>query len=144
MLGQPIDILLIEDNPGDVELLKASFEMAKISNRLAVIGDGEQALNFFADNTEVPGLILLDINLPKRSGFEVLKRIRSLPATADIPVVILTSSESDADIARSYSEQASYFFSKPMDFDKFMQVIKSINDFQLAVVKVQAGSCRHQ
>ena len=109
MLGQPIDILLIEDNPGDVELLKASFEMAKISNRLAVIGDGEQALNFFADNTEVPDLILLDINLPKRSGFEVLKRIRSLPATAEIPVVILTSSESDADIARSYSEQASYF-----------------------------------
>lgn len=132
----PINILLVEDNPGDVELVRAGFEEASLAIDITVISDGQAAVEFFDDAADMPDLVLLDINLPKVSGIDVLKKIRSTPRSQQIPVVILTSSDAELDIVRSYVEHANSFISKPVDFDKFMQVVKSIEDFWLTVVKL--------
>ena len=138
---KPSNILLIEDNPGDIELVRTGLEQIRLSDSLTVISDGQAALDRFDQDIPPPDLILLDINLPKVSGLEVLKRIRATPTTKAIPVVILTSSEAEEDIVRSYSEKANCCVSKPGDFDKFMEVMQTIEDFWLGVAKLPIRDC---
>lgn len=133
---QSVDILLIEDNPGDIELVKAGFEAARVANEIRVISDGQEAIDFFELQKDLPDIVLLDINLPKANGIEVLKVLRGLPASKDLPVIILTSSEAEDDITQSYSEHANSYVSKPVDFDKFMEAIRSLEKFWLTVVKL--------
>ena len=138
---QPIDILLVEDNPGDVDLTKEALAGAKVLNRLHVAEDGEQALDFlfrrgpYADAPR-PDLILLDLNLPKKDGREVLKDIRANEDLTEIPVVILTTSEADEDVARAYRLHANCYITKPVNFTQFLKVIQAIEDFWLTLVKL--------
>jgi len=138
---QPIDILLVEDNPGDVDLTKEALESAKVCNRLHVVEDGEQALDFlfrrgqYADVPR-PDLILLDLNLPKRDGREVLEEIRADGDLTGIPIVILTTSQADEDITRAYRLHANCYITKPVSFTQFLKVVQSIEDFWLSVVKL--------
>jgi two-component system, chemotaxis family, response regulator Rcp1 len=139
--GQAIDILLVEDNPGDVDLTKEALVGAKVCNRLHVAEDGEQALDFllqrgpYADAPR-PDLILLDLNLPKKDGREVLEEIRANDALTEIPIVILTTSEADEDVARAYRLHANCYITKPVSFTQFLKVIQAIEDFWLTVVKL--------
>jgi len=139
-MREAIDILLIEDNPGDVELIKAGFEEARIGNMLRVISDGQEAVEFFNGDTDIPDLVLLDINLPKVNGIEVLKVIRGSQRSLSVPVIMLTSSERESDILESYREHVNSFISKPVDFDKFIKVIQSIESFWLDVVRLPSHS----
>jgi len=138
---RPIDILLVEDNPGDVDLTREALQGAKVSNRLHVAEDGEQALDFlfrkghFADAPR-PDLILLDLNLPKRDGREVLEAIRADGDLTEIPIVILTTSQADEDVARAYRLHANCYIAKPVSFTKFLRVIEAIENFWLTVVKL--------
>jgi CheY-like chemotaxis protein len=138
---QPIDILLVEDNPGDIDLMKEALEGAKVWNRLHVAEDGEQALDFLFQRgqyTEAPrpDLILLDLNLPKRDGREVLEEIRADADLTEIPIVILTTSQADEDVARAYRLHANCYIAKPVSFTQFLRVIQAIEDFWLTVVKL--------
>lgn len=133
---QPIKILLVEDNPGDIELVRAGFEDALIANQLMVISDGQQALNFIQSKQPMPDIILLDINLPKVDGFEILQEIRQQPHSCNIPVIMLTSSEAERDISQSYQYKANSFVTKPVDFSKFIDAIKKLEQFWLTVVKL--------
>ena len=136
-----IDVLMVEDDDGDVLMTKEAFEYYKIHNRLHVVGDGEQALQFlrrtgpYADAPR-PGLILLDVNLPRLSGLEVLAELKRDPDLLVIPVVMLTTSRAEEDILRSYSLHANAFVSKPVDFQQFIDAIRQIDDFFLALVKL--------
>jgi two-component system response regulator len=138
---QPIDILLVEDNPGDVDLTKEALEGAKVCNRLHVAEDGEQALDFlfrkgqYADAPR-PDLILLDLNLPKRDGREVLEEIRADADLTEIPVVILTTSQADEDVGHAYRLHANCYIAKPVRFQQFLHVIQAIEEFWLTVVKL--------
>jgi two-component system, chemotaxis family, response regulator Rcp1 len=138
---QPIEILLVEDNPGDVDLTREALEDAKVRNRLYVVDDGAKAVDFlykqgaYADAPR-PGLILLDLNLPKKDGRQVLAEIKADPELSEIPVVILTTSEADEDILRAYRLHANCYVTKPVDFRQFLHVIKAIEDFWLTVVKL--------
>jgi CheY-like chemotaxis protein len=134
-----IDVLLVEDDEGDVLMTKEAFEYYKIRNRLHVVRDGEQALQFLrkaGPYTHVPrpGLILLDVNLPRRSGLEVLAELKQDPDLLVIPVVILTTSRAEEDIVRSYALHANAFISKPVDFEHFIEAIRQIDDFFLTLV----------
>jgi len=139
--GEPIDVLLVEDDEGDVLMTKEAFEYYKIGNRLHVVTDGEQALQFvrqtgrFADAPR-PGLILLDVNLPRFSGLEVLAELKRNPDLRVIPVVMLTTSQAEEDILRSYQLHANAYVSKPVDFEHFIDAIRQIDDFFLALVKL--------
>src|ERR1700729_2685669 len=134
-----IDVLLVEDDEGDVLMTREAFEYYKIQNRLHVVGDGEQALQFlrrtgpFADAPR-PGLILLDVNLPRRSGLEVLAEVKQDPELLVIPVVMLTTSRAEQDIVRSYALHANAFVSKPVDFEHFIEAIRQIDNFFLTLV----------
>jgi CheY-like chemotaxis protein len=134
-----IDVLLVEDDEGDVLMTREAFEYYKINNRLHVVTDGEQALHFlrrvgpYADAPR-PGLILLDVNLPRRSGLEVLAEIKQDPELLVIPVVMLTTSRAEEDILRSYSLHANAFVTKPVDFEHFIDAIKQIDNFFLQLV----------
>jgi CheY-like chemotaxis protein len=136
---RPIEILLVEDNPGDVRLTKEALKEGKVSNHLSVAEDGEQALAFlrrqgpYADAPH-PDLVLLDLNLPKKNGREVLEEIKADPELRRIPVVILTVSKAEQDILKSYNLYANCYINKPVDLDQFLTVIKSIEDFWLTVV----------
>ena len=136
-----IDVLLVEDDQGDVLMTKEAFAHHKIRNELHVATDGEQALRFlhrvdeYADAPR-PGLILLDLNLPRRDGREVLAEIKADPDLRTIPVVVLTTSEAEEDILRSYSLHANAYVSKPVDFERFVEVIRRIDDFFVTVVKL--------
>ena len=137
----PIEILLVEDNPGDVDLTREALEGAKVRNRLHVAEDGEAAIEFLYQRGEFagrprPDLILLDLNLPKKDGRQVLKEIKADPTLAGIPVVVLTTSEAEEDILRSYQLHANCFITKPVNFQQFLKVIKAIEDFWLTVVKL--------
>ena len=137
----PIEILLVEDNPGDVRLTREAFKDAKVHVNLHVATDGAEAMSFLGrqgDYAHVPrpDLILLDLNLPKKDGREVLGEIKTNPALMSIPVVILTTSASDADILRSYKLHANCFVTKPVGLSGFLEVIKSIDSFWLSVVKL--------
>lgn len=136
MTNPSINVLLVEDNPGDVELIKLGLEESRMLIDLTIIMDGQEALNFFTDEKGYPDLILLDINLPKVSGLEILKHAREISAYELTPIVILTSSEAEQDIAAGYSSNANSYISKPVDVNKFLDVVNTIEDFWLAVVKL--------
>ena len=144
--SKPIDILLIEDSPGDVRLTREALQEAKVHNRMSVVGDGVEALAYlrrqgqYAQATH-PGLILLDLNLPKKNGFEVLQEIKADESLKRIPVVILTTSQSEQDIVKSYDLNANAYISKPVDLDQFLTVVKAIEDFWLEIVSLpEAGN----
>jgi two-component system, chemotaxis family, response regulator Rcp1 len=137
----PIKILIVEDNPGDVRLIKEVFKEAKIQNHLEVALDGEKAMQIlrregeYAD-TSYPDLILLDLNLPKKDGREVLKEIKENKSLQCIPVVILTTSNAEEDLIDTYKLNANCYITKPVDLDQFITVIRSIEDFWLSIVKL--------
>jgi CheY-like chemotaxis protein len=134
-----IDVLMVEDDEGDVLMTREAFEYYKIRNRLHVVTDGEQALQFlhrtgpYVDAPR-PGLILLDVNLPRRSGLEVLAELKEDPDLLMIPVVMLTTSRAEQDILRSYALHANAFVSKPVDFEHFIDAIRQIDHFFLTLV----------
>jgi CheY-like chemotaxis protein len=136
-----VDVLLVEDDPGDVLMTREAFEHYRIRNNLHVVSDGEQAMHFlrktgaYAD-VPTPGLILLDLNLPRRNGLEVLAELKSDSDLLAIPVVVLTTSQAQEDVLRSYALHANAFISKPVDFEKFVGVIGQIDDFFLTLVKL--------
>ncbi|WP_045858947.1 response regulator [Teredinibacter purpureus] len=142
MALKPAKILLIEDNPGDIELVRTGFEDAHIANQLDVIEDGQIALDYIEEGRNLPDIILLDINLPKIDGFEILAAIRNNPASHRIPVIMLTSSDAGEDVARSYQHSANSYVTKPIDFDKFLLAVKSIEEFWLSVVKLPLNTHR--
>jgi two-component system, chemotaxis family, response regulator Rcp1 len=138
---RPIEILLVEDSPGDVELTKEALSDAKVRNRLHVADDGAKAIDFLHRRGEYgdaprPDLILLDLNLPRKDGRQVLAEIKADAALADIPVVVLTTSEADDDILHAYQLHANCYITKPVDFQQFLKVVKAIEDFWLTVVKL--------
>ncbi len=142
--ARPIEILLVEDNPGDVDLTREALDDAKVANRLHVVDDGAKAMEFlyrrggFA-GVPRPDIILLDLNLPKKDGREVLADIRQDPALAEIPVVVLTTSQAEEDIFRAYRLHANCYITKPVDLEQFLKVIRSIEDFWLTIVKLPGG-----
>lgn len=139
--GAPIEVLLVEDNPGDVRLTREALKDSLISNRLSVVSDGELAVAFlkregrFADSPR-PDIILLDFNLPKKDGGEVLEVIKADAGLRSIPVVVLTTSQAARDVERAYDLHANCYITKPLDLDRFMDVVKSIEDFWLTVVRL--------
>lgn len=138
-LGRPIEILLVEDNPGDVDLTREGLADGKLRNNLHVAGDGEEAMAFLRREREhadlpVPDLILLDLNLPRRDGREVLTEIKADEGFKHIPVVILTSSQDEEDILQSYRLHANCYISKPSRFGEFVKVVKSVEEFWFTVV----------
>src|ERR1700737_3005639 len=137
----PIEVLLVEDSPGDVRLTREAFKDAKVLINLHVASDGAEAMDFLRReaayaNVPRPDLILLDLNLPKKDGREVLEEIKASPTLMTIPVVILTTSASEADILRSYRLHANCYITKPVGLDGFLEVVKSIDNFWLTVVKL--------
>jgi CheY-like chemotaxis protein len=140
-----VDVLLVEDDPGDVLMTREAFEHFRIRNNLHVVGDGEQAMHFLRKTGDfagvpTPGLILLDLNLPRRNGLEVLAELKYDSELLSIPVVVLTTSQAQEDIARSYSLHANAYISKPVDFDKFVVAIGQIDDFFLTLVRLPGGA----
>jgi len=136
-----ITILLVEDNPGDVRLVEEIFQDGKIYNRLQVARDGEQAMDYLHQrgdfqNAPRPDLILLDLNLPKKDGLEVLAEVKADPILGRIPVVVLTTSQEEQDILKSYELRANCYVTKPVDLHQFMHVVHCIKDFWLTVVKL--------
>jgi CheY-like chemotaxis protein len=139
--GKPIDILLVEDNPGDVRLTMEALKESKVNNNLYVAEDGVEAMLFlrreqqYADAPR-PDLVLLDLNLPRKDGREVLADIKSDGDLMRIPVVILTTSEDEQDILKSYNLHANCYIQKPVDLEQFMVVVRSVEDFWLTIVKL--------
>ena len=138
---QAIQVLLVEDSPGDIRLTQEALKDAKIHINLHVVRDGEQAMSFLMREGEYanaprPDLILLDLNLPKKDGREVLQEIKESPTLKIIPVVILTTSAAEADILRSYLLHANCYITKPVSLDGFLTVVKSIEDFWMSVVRL--------
>jgi CheY-like chemotaxis protein len=140
-LGTPIEVLLVEDDPGDVLMTREAFEEHKVRNRLTVVSDGAEALAYlrrespYADAVR-PDLILLDLNLPRRDGREVLAEIKKDEELGQIPVVVLTTSQADEDILRSYQLHANAYVTKPVDFEGFIEAIKQIDHFFVSVVQL--------
>lgn len=137
----PIEVLLVEDDPGDILLTREAFAHNKVGNRLHVVHDGEEAMDFLRNvgpyaDAPCPDLILLDLNLPRKDGREVLAEIKSDPVLRVIPVVILTTSEAEEDILGSYHLHANAYVAKPVDFERFIQVVRQIDDFFVTVVKL--------
>lgn len=140
-----VEILLVEDNPADVRLTLEAMKDGKIRNRLNVVSDGEEALAYLRKkgkyaNAARPDLILLDLNLPKIDGKEVLAEIKNDAHLKSIPVVILTTSKADEDILKTYNLHANCFITKPVELDKFIMVAKSIENFWLSIVKLPPNS----
>jgi CheY-like chemotaxis protein len=136
-----IEILLVEDDPGDVVMTREAFQDYKVHNQLHVVDDGAEAMAFlrnegvYAERPR-PDLVLLDLNLPKMDGREVLQAIKSDPELASIPVVVLTTSENEDDVLRSYSLHANAYVTKPVDFERFIEVVRRIDDFFVTVVRL--------
>ena len=135
----PVEILLVEDNPGDVRLTTEALRRGRVANRLHVVDDGDKALAFLRREGEYadaprPGIVLLDLNLPGLDGRDVLAEVKSDPALRRLPVIVLTTSSADRDIAKSYDLGANCFISKPVALDEFLDVIKSFEGFWLSVV----------
>jgi CheY-like chemotaxis protein len=140
-VGKPIEILLIEDNEGDVGLIEEVFEEAKIRNNLHVAEDGEEAVLYLHAEGKFlgsprPDIILLDLNLPRKDGREVLKEIKEDNDFKNIPVVILTTSNAEKDILKAYDLHANAYITKPLDFNQFIKVVESIGNFWLEIVKL--------
>ncbi len=144
MIGEPMEILLVEDNEDDILLEQEALADAKLVNLMSVVRDGEEALAYLRrqgeyENARAPGLILLDINMPKKNGFEVLNEIKADPALMHIPVVMLTTSDNEADIIKSYARGACSFITKPMDFDKFRDVIRQFALYWALVSRIPSS-----
>ena len=140
-IGNPIEILLIEDNPGDARLTAEALRSTKIRNKLATVEDGVEALAYLRQEGEHahatrPDLILLDLNLPRKDGREVLAEIKADPKLRRIPVVVMTSSRAEEDVCRTYDLHANCYIAKPLDLQQFMKVVQSIEDFWLTVVRL--------
>lgn len=139
--GRPAEFLLVEDNPGDVRLTREALRECKMSNNLSVVGDGVEALAFlrregqYADAPR-PDVILLDLNLPRKGGREVLAEIKADPQLRRIPVVVITSSEAEQDVVASYDLHVNCYVNKPVDLDQFIKVVRSISTFWLTIVKL--------
>ena len=136
-----IDVLLVEDDPGDVLMTREAFEDNKVANRLAVVSDGVSAMEYlrkegpYAD-APTPDLVLLDLNLPRMDGREVLQALKEDDDLRRIPVVVLTTSESEEDVLRSYALHANAYVTKPVDFDRFIDVVRQIDEFFVSVVRL--------
>ncbi len=145
MNAQLIEVLLVEDDPGDVVLIEEAFVDNKVGNRLSVVRDGVEAMAFlrregrYADAPR-PDLVLLDLNLPRKNGREVLAEIKRDPELSIIPVIVLTTSEAEEDILRSYALHANAYITKPVDFDRFAGVVHQIDEFFVGVVKLPRGN----
>jgi len=139
-----MEVLLVEDNPGDVRLTMEAFKEGKIRNHLSVVSDGVEALAFLRRkglyaNAPRPDIILLDLNLPKKDGREVLAEIKADEDLKRVPVVVLTTSDADKDVLRIYDLHANCYITKPVDFEQFVTVVKTIEDFWFNVVKLSKG-----
>jgi CheY-like chemotaxis protein len=138
---RPIEVLLVEDDPGDVLMTREAFQDYKVANQLHVVQDGADAMAFLRGEGDYagaprPDLVLLDLNLPRMDGREVLQAIKSDPELAMIPVVVLTTSEAEEDVLRSYSLHANAYVTKPVDFERFIEVVRKIDDFFVTVVRL--------
>jgi two-component system, chemotaxis family, response regulator Rcp1 len=136
-----VEILLVEDNPGDVRLTQEALKEGKVRNKLNVVDDGVKALEFLRrqppyEDAPRPDLILLDLNLPRMSGREVLEAIKADPGLRNIPVVVLTSSEAERDVVSAYQLHANCYVTKPVDLDQFIHVVRSIEDFWFTIVRL--------
>jgi CheY-like chemotaxis protein len=141
MNAELVSVLLVEDDPGDVLLIREAFADHKVGNGLTVVSDGVEAMRYVRGEGEYagrvrPDLILLDLNLPRKSGAEVLAEIKTDPELSMIPVVVLTTSQSEEDVMRSYKMHANAFITKPVDFDRFGEIVHQIDDFFIGVVKL--------
>jgi CheY-like chemotaxis protein len=139
--ARQIEVLLVEDDPGDVLMTREAFQDYKVANRLHVVQDGADAMAFLRREGDFsgaprPDLVLLDLNLPRMDGREVLQAIKSDAELASIPVVVLTTSEAEEDVLRSYSLHANAYVTKPVDFERFIEVVRQIDDFFVTVVRL--------
>lgn len=140
-MGHPVEILIVEDNPGDVRLMQEAMRDSKVLNQIHVVEDGEAAMAFLHREGEYadalcPDLILLDLNLPMKDGREVLEEVKEDPELRRIPVVILTMSGAEDDILRTYNHYANCYITKPIDLQQFIQVVRAIENFWLTIVKL--------
>lgn len=138
---QAIDILLIEDNPGDIRLTREALKDSKLRIKLNVVGDGEDAMRFLRhegpyEDAPHPDIILLDLNLPLKDGHEVLAEIKSDESLRRIPVVVLTTSDNERDILESYNLYANCYITKPVDFERFISIVQTIENFWFTIVKL--------
>ncbi len=146
-MGRPVEILLVEDNPGDVRLAIEALKEAKVRNNLHVVEDGMEAMAFLRKEGQYtavprPDVVLLDLNLPKKDGREVLAEIKTDDNLKRIPVVILTVSKAEEDILKTYNLHANCYITKPLDLDQFLSVVKSIEDFWLTIVTLPPNGAR--
>ena len=142
---KPIEILLVEDNPGDVELAREALQTGKVNNSLQVVGDGVFAMEFLRRQGKYagaprPDLILLDLNMPRKDGREVLAEIKADPDLKRIPVVILTTSQAEEDILKTYNLHANCFITKPIDLNQFIKVVQAIEDFWFTIVQLPSAN----
>jgi len=143
--GRSVDILLVEDNPGDVRLTKEAFKNGKIANTIHVVEDGVDALDFLFQRNDYadaprPDLVLLDLNLPRKNGDEVLEELHEDPARRRIPVIILTSSDAEVDVVGSYEHCASGYLTKPVDPNEFIDMIQDLERFWLSIMRLPTDS----
>jgi CheY-like chemotaxis protein len=141
MNSELVSILLVEDDPGDVVLIREALAEDKLANALAIVSDGVEAMEFLRRKGKYaeavrPGLVLLDLNLPRKSGAEVLAELKSDPVLWTIPVVVLTTSEAEDDVLRAYQHHANAYVTKPVDFDRFRQIVRQIDDFFIGIVRL--------
>jgi CheY-like chemotaxis protein len=134
-------ILLVEDDPGDVLLVREALAENKVANQLSVVSDGVMAMEYIRGEgeyagTDRPELVILDLNLPRKSGSEVLAELKGDPRLATIPVVVLTTSKTEADVLRAYQQHANAFITKPLDFERFKEIIHQIDDFFIGLVQL--------
>jgi CheY-like chemotaxis protein len=139
--GRPIEVLLVEDDPGDVLLIREAFDFNKVHNNLNVVNDGEQALAYLKNQGRYaganrPDLVLLDLNLPRKDGREVLAEVKADEDLRTIPVVVLTTSEAEEDVLKSYQLHANAYVTKPVDFERFVAIVRQIDDFFVSVVRL--------
>lgn len=139
--AKPVEVLLVEDDPGDVLMTREAFEENKVANHLTVVSDGASAMEYLRKEGEhadapTPDLVLLDLNLPRMDGREVLAAMKSDEELRRIPVVVLTTSEAEEDVLRSYSLHANAYVTKPVDFERFIDVVRQIDDFFVSVVRL--------
>lgn len=143
-----ISVLLVEDDPGDVLLIREAFADYKVPNVLSTVSDGVEAMQFVRGEGEFaggepPDLVLLDLNLPRKSGAEVLAEIKSDPQLSTIPVIVLTTSEAEEDVLRSYKMHANAYVTKPVDFERFREIVHQIDDFFIGIVKLPPRRQQH-
>jgi CheY-like chemotaxis protein len=147
MNAELISVLLVDDDPGDVLLVREAFDDHKVGNLLSVVNDGVQAMEYVRGENDYagvarPDLILLDLNLPRKSGIEVLEEIKSDPQLSTILVVVLTTSEAEEDIVRAYKLHANAYITKPFDFERFTQIVHQIDEFFIGLVKLPSSGAR--